>query len=171
MQTAKITMGGEYATMIGGRLVGFRVTEIHTSRKLDGTSTVIAGVAIDEKDPQGKAMTLRLTPEDIKGELTQFKELLAEKKRKQDEENAKVRARIDHRNRAIRLLAKAIGVHPLIDARYGSEEYRKYKGGKDDLPHIEENGMGLKIVEETLSHLIAYLELQGVTLNDEAAAE
>lgn len=170
MQASRITFGKEYAVTYKGELKALRAIEMVTTRNSKGAENKVGGTiagVFQEGDPAyGKHLKMIYYPvADILDEIEKYQKLMDEKAQREAEAKAKEDAATAKKQKVAMLLAKAVGVNVLPDTSYGSKYDRSLKDG----PCIVAGYSEVEINSKAYDAVIAYLEKQGVTLDNVVA--
>lgn len=155
MQASKINLGEHYAvTLRDGSEVALRVNEIITVRGGDGTKNYIKGhyIRIDEDGSSSVEATVEV--KNVIDTVANHQRLKAEMQARADAAKALRDAVTAKRNKAIDLLAEAIGATPVHD-RYAQPTNRD--AFKDSLAIVVASGTSVEVNIHGLDALIAFL--------------
>lgn len=161
MQANNIRFGKEYAVYYQGKLHALRVLEMINVRTRENASTnYVMGELTTAKGEGGLLPRVKFKVGDVLEEIETYRELVEEKARQKLAADALIAARIAKRELAAKLLARAIGVHVILETRAGNYHEMMQQ------PHVKATGYSsIDIDERAFDALTTYLKAQGVYLD------
>ena len=165
MQISQVKIGNAYAVEHDGKERALRVTEITTVRNSEKVTNYVSGW-YDNYDPDAavKRVQIKVPVSELIMEFEKHSALVAERKRANDAEAAKKKARDDKQWLAVTLLAAAINAQAVKDRYkpYGATNWKKWDE-KDAAVIVQYNG--IEINEYAIQNIIEALgeqELDGM---------
>jgi len=152
MQASQVKLDGVYGIQRGAALVALRVTEIITVKTGVGTSNYVSGW-FQWKDST-RHVVERLPVKDLIDDFETLAKLEAERVQREADRTAAAAAKLAKQQKAVKLLAKAIGAVPVNGGRYD-------KGSgydKDEAMVVMDGSSNIEINDLAWDDLIAYLE-------------